>query len=64
MRGGIVMWGIWLLTFAVIFSAMSVIPHTAYMASLAPPLVGLSGTGIVLFWGAYRAGGSKARRPA
>jgi 4-amino-4-deoxy-L-arabinose transferase-like glycosyltransferase len=59
-RGGFVMWGVWLLTFAVIFSAMSVIPHTAYMASLAPPLAALSGAGIVLFWRAYRAGGRRS----
>jgi 4-amino-4-deoxy-L-arabinose transferase-like glycosyltransferase len=55
-RGGFVMWGAWLLTFGIIFSAMSVIPHTAYLASLAPPLAALSGAGIVLFWRAYRGG--------
>jgi 4-amino-4-deoxy-L-arabinose transferase-like glycosyltransferase len=55
-RGGFVMWGTWLLTFGVIFSAMSNIPHTAYMASLAPPLAALSGAGIVLFWRWYRTG--------
>jgi 4-amino-4-deoxy-L-arabinose transferase-like glycosyltransferase len=56
MRAGLVMWGTWLVTFGVIFSVMSNIPHTAYMASLAPPLAALSGTGIVLFWRWYRAG--------
>jgi hypothetical protein len=35
---------------------MGNIPHTAYMASLAPPLAALSGTGIVLFWRWYRSG--------
>jgi 4-amino-4-deoxy-L-arabinose transferase-like glycosyltransferase len=55
-RGGFVMWGTWLLTFGIIFSTMSNIPHTAYMASLAPPLAALSGAGIVLFWRWYRAG--------
>jgi hypothetical protein len=35
---------------------MSNIPHTAYMASLAPPLAALSGAGIVMFWRWYRAG--------
>jgi len=58
-RGGFVMWGVWLVTFAVTFSAMSVIPHTAYMASLAPPLAALSGAGIVLFWRAYQADGRR-----
>jgi Aldehyde dehydrogenase family len=55
-RAGLVMWGVWLGTFGVIYSVMSNIPHTAYMASLAPPLAALSGAGIVLFWRWYRAG--------
>ena len=56
MRAGLVMWGVWLGTFGAIYSLMSNIPHTAYMASLAPPLAALSGAGIVLFWRWYRAG--------
>jgi 4-amino-4-deoxy-L-arabinose transferase-like glycosyltransferase len=56
LRAGLVMWGVWLVTFGLIYSKMSNIPHTAYMASLAPPLAALSGTGIVLFWRWYRAG--------
>ena len=56
MRAGLVMWGTWLVTFGGIYSVMSNIPHTAYMASLAPPLAALSGVGIVLFWRWYRAG--------
>ena len=56
MRAGLVMWGGWLITFGVVYSVMSNIPHTAYMASLAPPLAALSGAGIVLFWRWYRAG--------
>ena len=55
-RGGFVLWGIWLLTFGLIFSAMDTIPHTAYLAALAPALAALSGAGIVLLWRAYRAG--------
>jgi 4-amino-4-deoxy-L-arabinose transferase-like glycosyltransferase len=51
------MWGTWLATFGLIFSKMSMIPHTAYMSSLAPPLAALSGAGIVMFWRAYRAEG-------
>ncbi len=54
LRAGLVMWGLWLITFGVIYSVMSNIPHTAYVASLAPPLAALSGTGIVLFWRWYR----------
>jgi hypothetical protein len=44
-RGGFVFWGVWLFTFGLIFSKMSRIPHTAYMASLAPPLAALSAAG-------------------
>ncbi len=50
------MWGVWLLTFGVIYSEMSVIPHTAYMAALAPPIAALSAAGIVMFWRLYRSG--------
>jgi 4-amino-4-deoxy-L-arabinose transferase-like glycosyltransferase len=60
LRAGLVMWGTWLVTFGVIYSVMNNIPHTAYMASLAPPLAALSGTGIVLFWRWYRSGGPAA----
>jgi hypothetical protein len=51
------MWGTWLATYGLIFSKMSMIPHTAYMSSLAPPLAALSAAGIVMFWRAYRAPG-------
>jgi len=50
---GLLMWGVWLVTAMAVFSGISV-PHTAYMAALAPPLVALSGFGIVEFWRAYR----------
>ena len=59
LRAGLVMWGGWLVTFGVIYSVMSNIPHTAYMASLAPPLAALSGAGIVMFWRWYRAGSGR-----
>jgi hypothetical protein len=51
------MWGTWLLTVGLVFSKMAMIPHTAYMASLAPPAAALSAAGIVMFWRTYRAGG-------
>jgi len=57
--GGYVMWGVWLVTFGFVFSAMKVIPHTAYVASLAPALAALSGAGIVMFWREYAAGTSR-----
>jgi len=55
-RAGFVMWGVWLVTFGLIFSKMSSIPHTAYVASLAPPLAALSAAGIVMFWRYFRSG--------
>ena len=55
-RAGFVMWGIWLATFAVVFSTMSIVAHTAYVASLAPPVAALSGAGLVMFGRWYRAG--------
>jgi 4-amino-4-deoxy-L-arabinose transferase-like glycosyltransferase len=55
-RAGFVMWGLSLLTYGLIFSDMSSIPHTAYVASLAPAVAALSGAGIVMFWRLYRAG--------
>jgi len=54
-RAGLVMWGGWLLTYGLIFSKMSTIPHTAYVASLAPPLAALPAAGIVMFWRAHNA---------
>ncbi|HUN34936.1 MAG TPA: glycosyltransferase family 39 protein [Trebonia sp.] len=59
-RGGFVLWGLWLLTFFLILSKMGTIPHTAYVASLAPPLAALSGAGTVMFWRVYRAGSGRS----
>jgi hypothetical protein len=36
---------------------MATIPHTAYMATLAPAIAALCGAGTVLLWRAHRAGG-------
>jgi 4-amino-4-deoxy-L-arabinose transferase-like glycosyltransferase len=51
--GGFVMWGTWLVSYGFVFSAMKTIPHTAYVASLAPAIAALSGAGIVMFWREY-----------
>jgi 4-amino-4-deoxy-L-arabinose transferase-like glycosyltransferase len=59
-RAGFVMWGVWLASYGLIFSKMSMIPHTAYMSSLAPPLAALPAAGIVMFWRAFRAGSGRA----
>lgn len=55
-RAGFIMWGIWLAAFAVVFSKMSIVAHTAYVASLAPPVAALSGAGLVMFGRWYWAG--------
>jgi hypothetical protein len=55
-RAGWIMWGVWLATFVVVFGEMGVVLHTAYVASLAPPVAALSGAGIVMFWRWYRGG--------
>jgi hypothetical protein len=56
LRGGFVMWGGWLLTFGLVYSVMSVLPHTAYVAALAAPAAALSAAGIVMCWRWYTAG--------
>ncbi|MCS7477852.1 ArnT family glycosyltransferase [Umezawaea endophytica] len=58
-RGGVLMWGVWLVTSGFVFSATAV-EHTAYVASLAPAISALSALGIVMFWRAYRQGGTQA----
>ena len=58
-RGGLIMWGVWLMTFGFVFSAGTV-DHTAFVADLAPAIAALSSLGIVLFWRAYRRGGGQS----
>ncbi|AZM56091.1 mannosyl transferase [Streptomyces sp. WAC 01529] len=53
-RTGYLMWGVWLAAAAGVLSALF-IPHTAYVASLAPPLAALSAAGTVALWRAHRA---------
>jgi 4-amino-4-deoxy-L-arabinose transferase-like glycosyltransferase len=48
LRAGFVFWGLWLLVGLVVYSAMT-IPHTAYLALLAPPVAALSAAGIALY---------------
>lgn len=49
LRGGFLFWGIWFVTGLGVYSAM-MIPHTAYLAFLAPPVAALSAAGIALYW--------------
>lgn len=47
-RCGFLMWGTWLCTVGAVFSVMTTIPHTAYLAMLAPPVAALAAVGIYL----------------
>ncbi|OKI06329.1 hypothetical protein A6A06_37150 [Streptomyces sp. CB02923] len=63
-RAGYVLWGAWLLTAAAVLSATPV-PHTAYVATLAPALAALCAAGIVTLRRARLAdGGSRLDRAA
>lgn len=57
-RGGLVMWGVWLVTYGFVFSSGTV-DHTAFVADLAPAIAALCGLGIVLFGRAFRSGGAQ-----
>ncbi|QMU69299.1 glycosyltransferase family 39 protein [Streptacidiphilus sp. P02-A3a] len=56
-RAGFLLWGGWLATYLLVFSAGSVGGHTYYMGVIAAPLAALTGAGLVQLWQAYRAGG-------
>ncbi|MYQ97359.1 mannosyltransferase, partial [Streptomyces sp. SID6139] len=59
-RAGFLLWGAWLATYFLVFSAGSVGPHTYYMGVIAVPLAALTGAGTVQMWRAHRAGGRRA----
>ena len=59
-RAGFLLWGGWLATYLLVFSAGSVGGHTYYMGVVAAPLAALSGAGVVLLRQAHRAGGRAA----
>jgi 4-amino-4-deoxy-L-arabinose transferase-like glycosyltransferase len=54
---GIVLWGGWLLTFAVVFSFSQGTFHNYYLTIMAPAVAALAGAGIVAMWKQYRKGG-------
>ena len=60
LRAGFVLWGVWLATYFLVFSAGSVGGHSYYMGVIAVPLAALTGGGVTLLWRAYRAGGARA----
>jgi 4-amino-4-deoxy-L-arabinose transferase-like glycosyltransferase len=55
-RCGFLMWGTWLCTAGLVFSVMTTLPHTAYLAMLAPPVAALAAAGISMLVHLYRAG--------
>jgi 4-amino-4-deoxy-L-arabinose transferase-like glycosyltransferase len=59
-RGGFLLWGIWLVTYFLVFSAGAVSGHTYYMGVIAVPCAALAGGGVVLMWRAYRKSGWRA----
>ncbi|KOT57951.1 hypothetical protein ADK43_19395 [Streptomyces rimosus subsp. rimosus] len=61
LRGGYLMWGTWLLTTAVVLSVVD-IPHTAYVAGLAPALAALAAAGAVTLWRVHRTAGNRPAR--
>lgn len=56
LRAGFLLWGVWLATYFLVFSAGAVGAHTYYMGVVAVPLAALFGAGIVQFWRAWRRG--------
>lgn len=53
----IVLWGGWLLTFAVVFSFSQGTFHNYYLTIMAPAVAALAGAGLVAMWKQYRKGG-------
>lgn len=60
LRAGFLLWGIWLVTYFLVFSAGSVDGHTYYMGVVAVPLAALTGAGATAMWRAHRSGGRSA----
>ncbi|WP_018569858.1 ArnT family glycosyltransferase [Streptomyces sp. PsTaAH-124] len=60
LRAGFVLWGTWLATFFLVFSAGSIGGHTYYMGVIAAPLAALTGGGAALLRRAHRGGGRRA----
>ncbi|MYT27479.1 mannosyltransferase [Streptomyces sp. SID8354] len=57
LRAGFVLWGVWLITYFLVFSGGAIGGHTYYMGVVAIPLAALFGGGTVQFWRAWLGGG-------
>jgi 4-amino-4-deoxy-L-arabinose transferase-like glycosyltransferase len=49
-RASLALWGVWALTYGVVFSAAGGIFHLYYLSTLAPALAALAGVGCVQLW--------------
>jgi 4-amino-4-deoxy-L-arabinose transferase-like glycosyltransferase len=56
----LVLWLVWTVTYAVVYSWAGGIFHFYYMSTLAPPLAALAGIGVVSLWNASVRGGWRA----
>ncbi|MGV4927186.1 glycosyltransferase family 39 protein (plasmid) [Streptomyces sp. BHT-5-2] len=56
LRAGFVLWGVWLVTYFLVFSGGAIGGHTYYMGVVAIPLAALFGGGTVQFWRAWLRG--------
>jgi len=50
MPASLALWGVWALTYGVVFSAAGGIFHAYYLSTMAPPLAALAGVGSVQLW--------------
>lgn len=55
-RQSLILWGVWLLTIGIFFSAASFF-HQYYLSTLAPAICALFGIGVVVMWHDYRHSG-------
>lgn len=49
-RASLVLWGLWALSYGIVYSAAGGIFHIYYLATLAPPLAALGGIGFMQLW--------------
>ena len=57
------LWGVWVLTYGIVYSGAGGIFHLYYLSTLAPPVAALAGIGAVKLWRAARAGWRPALPP-
>jgi len=50
MRASLALWGVWALTYGIVFSAAGGIFHVYYLSTMAPPFAALAAIGCVLLW--------------